>query len=231
MKVNRHRACFVRDALTNPEHIKFALKGCLAASLCYIILHGPGLEWDQHCGHDLHFNCSDHDRLIASKTGFAFRRRFRRRGGQSGRADFRSARTQFNRRVHAPFHGGYFCGRLDRDFQSTPVLLWNSIRLAFYIINLQDFGIQTSLVHGRDRVIGIMLGLIMMWLVFDQLWSAPTAIEMRKTFHLRVSIAGAIRQRIACKRPECRQGSRLCSSRSNQHPFQPGPGSRGCSVV
>jgi len=54
--------------------------------------------------------------------------------------------------------------------------------LAFYLINLRDFGIQTSLVPGRDRVIGIMLGLVMMWLVFDQLWSAPTAVEMRKTF-------------------------------------------------
>jgi multidrug resistance protein MdtO len=28
---------FVPDALTNPEHIKFGLRGCLAASLCYIV--------------------------------------------------------------------------------------------------------------------------------------------------------------------------------------------------
>src|SRR5258708_24375477 len=34
---------FVRDALTNSEHIKFALKGCLAASLCYIIY--TALDW------------------------------------------------------------------------------------------------------------------------------------------------------------------------------------------
>jgi multidrug resistance protein MdtO len=27
----------IPDALTNPEHLKFALKGCIAASLCYII--------------------------------------------------------------------------------------------------------------------------------------------------------------------------------------------------
>jgi multidrug resistance protein MdtO len=53
------------------------------------------------------------------------------------------------------------------------------LALAFYLINLQEFTIQTSLTVARDRVVGILLGLCMMWLVFDQLWSAPTAVEMR----------------------------------------------------
>jgi multidrug resistance protein MdtO len=31
---------FKADALTNPDHIKFGLKGCLAASICYLIYNG-----------------------------------------------------------------------------------------------------------------------------------------------------------------------------------------------
>jgi multidrug resistance protein MdtO len=54
--------------------------------------------------------------------------------------------------------------------------------LAFYLINLQEFKIQTSLETARDRVLGVLLGLFMMWLVFDQLWGARAAVEMKRMF-------------------------------------------------
>jgi multidrug resistance protein MdtO len=54
--------------------------------------------------------------------------------------------------------------------------------VAFYLINLGEFRIQTSLVPARDRVAGILLGLFMMWLIFDQLWGAPAVVEMKRTF-------------------------------------------------
>jgi multidrug resistance protein MdtO len=56
------------------------------------------------------------------------------------------------------------------------------IAVAFYLINLQEFAMQTSLAVARDRVVGILFGLFMMCLAFDQLWSAPAAVEMRRTF-------------------------------------------------
>jgi len=56
------------------------------------------------------------------------------------------------------------------------------VALAFYLINLQEFAIQTSLSVARDRVVGVLLGLLMMWLVFDQLWGAPAAVEMKRAF-------------------------------------------------
>jgi multidrug resistance protein MdtO len=54
--------------------------------------------------------------------------------------------------------------------------------VAFYLIHLQEFTIQTSLAVARDRLAGILLGLFMMWLVFDQLRGSSAAVEMRRTF-------------------------------------------------
>jgi multidrug resistance protein MdtO len=34
----------------------------------------------------------------------------------------------------------------------------------------------------RDRVVGVLLGLFMMWLTFDQLWGAKAAVRMKRTF-------------------------------------------------
>jgi multidrug resistance protein MdtO len=56
------------------------------------------------------------------------------------------------------------------------------IVVAFYLINLQEFRIQTSLAVARDRVVGILLGLFVMWLVFDQLWGTLAGVEMKKTY-------------------------------------------------
>ena len=39
---------------------------------------------------------------------------------------------------------------------------------------------QTSLSVARDRFVGVLLGLFMMWLVFDQLWGASAGVEMRR---------------------------------------------------
>src|ERR1700758_2439505 len=67
---------------------------------------------------------------------------------------------------------------------SSPRLSYFGIQvaLAFYLINLNEFKMQTSLAVARDRVVGILLGLFIMWLVFDQIWGAPAAVQMKKTF-------------------------------------------------
>jgi len=67
---------------------------------------------------------------------------------------------------------------------SSPRLSYFGVQLAvaFCVINLQEFHFQASLSIARDRVIGILLGLVMMWFFFDQLASTNAGVAMRKKF-------------------------------------------------
>jgi len=40
---------------------------------------------------------------------------------------------------------------------------------AFYLINVTDFSVSLDLTIGRDRAIGVILGIASMWLVFERL--------------------------------------------------------------
>jgi multidrug resistance protein MdtO len=173
----------VPDALTNPEHLKFALKGCLAASLCYVIYNAiawPGIS-------------------TAVTTCLL-----------TGLSTIGSSRQKGILRIAGALIGGFLIGMGSQVFvlpyldsitgftilfilvtvfsswfmTSSPRLSYFGLQaaLAFYLINLQDFAAQTSLSIARDRVVGILLGLFMMWLVFDRLWGSRAAVEMKETF-------------------------------------------------
>lgn len=49
------------------------------------------------------------------------------------------------------------------------------IVLAYSLVNLNRFTINTSLVPARDSVLGIVLGVVAMWLVFDHLWARTSS--------------------------------------------------------
>jgi len=67
---------------------------------------------------------------------------------------------------------------------ATPRLSYLGVQLAlaFYLINLQEFAIQTSLAIARDRVFGVLLGLLAMWLIFDRLWVRNALDEVETLF-------------------------------------------------
>jgi multidrug resistance protein MdtO len=56
------------------------------------------------------------------------------------------------------------------------------IALAFYLIHLQEFTIQTSLSVARDRVFGVLLALASMAIFFDLLWVRNAVSEMQAVF-------------------------------------------------
>jgi multidrug resistance protein MdtO len=180
---DRRSALFVADALSNSEHVKFGLKGCFAASLCYIVytsIAWPGIS-------TAITTCL----LTALSTVGA-------------------SRQKQVLRIAGAVVGGFVIGMGSQIFvlpyldsiagftlffvvftcaaawiqTSGPRLSYFGYQcaVAFYLINLQEFKVQTSLAVARDRVAGVLLGLLMMWFVFDQLWGAPAAVEMKKAF-------------------------------------------------
>jgi multidrug resistance protein MdtO len=174
---------FVPDAFSNLEHIKFGLKGCFAASLCYITYNA--VDWPG-------ISTSVTTCLLTALTTIG------------------SSRQKQVLRFAGALLGGVILGMgaqifilpaLDSIFGFTVLYVavitlaaWiatagprlsyggGQTAVAFCLINLQEFKFQTSLAVARDRVAGIFLGLIVMWIVFDQIWGAPAAVEMKRTF-------------------------------------------------
>ncbi len=168
---------FARDALSNSDHIKFGLKGCLAASLCYIIytsLAWPGISTAV-------VTCiltalitvgSSRQKQVLRVTGAIVGGVVVGIGSQVFILPYLDSIAGFTLLfIAVTIVAAWFA-------TSSPRLSYFGVQfaLAFFIINLPEFRMQTSLTVARDRVIGILLGLFMMWLVFDQLWSAP-AVE------------------------------------------------------
>jgi multidrug resistance protein MdtO len=179
----RHGTVIVPDAFQNPDHFRFALKGCLAASICYVIYNAiawPGISTAVT-------TCM----LTAlSTTG--------------------SSRQKQALRITGAMVGGFLLGMGSQMFvlpyidsvfgftvlfilvtafaswfmTSSPRLSYFGLQvaLAFYLITLNESKMQISLAVARDRVVGILLGLIIMWLVFDRLWGMPAAVQMKNVF-------------------------------------------------
>jgi multidrug resistance protein MdtO len=171
------------DAFSNLDHLKFGLKGGLAATLCYMIYNSvawPGISTAVT-------TCL----LTALST-------------------VGSSRQKQALRFAGAIVGGFFFGMVAQIAilpyldsiagftvlfiavsavgawfaTSSPRLAYFGVQIivAFYLINLQEFREQISLGVARDRVVGILLGLCAMRLVFDQLWSTLASVEMKKVF-------------------------------------------------
>jgi multidrug resistance protein MdtO len=173
---------FVRDTWSNPEHIQFALKGCLAAGLCYIIYNAvswPGISTAVT-------TCF----LTALSTvGSSHQKQFMRIAGAVAGGVLGIA-IQVLILPELDSIGGFTvlfvaimaCAAWVATAGPRLSYVGLQVALVFCIINLQEFRIQTALAPARDRAVGVLLGLSVMWLVFDQLWSAPAVGQMKMAF-------------------------------------------------
>jgi multidrug resistance protein MdtO len=54
------------------------------------------------------------------------------------------------------------------------------IAFAFYLVAFEGFSAPTELAPARDRLVGILVALFVIWLVFDQIWPVRTVTAMRR---------------------------------------------------
>ena len=174
---------FAADSFSNPAHVQFALRGTLAAMVCYVTytaIDWPGLS-------------------TSVVTCFI-----------TALSTIGSSRQKQVLRLSGTFIGGVIFGMgaqvfvlpyIDSIAGFTPLFIvvtavaaWAStasarlsylgvqIALAFYLIHLQEFTIQTSLSVARDRVFGVLLALVSMAVFFDLLWVKNAVGEMQAVF-------------------------------------------------
>ena len=160
---------FVSDAFSNRAYQVFAIKGCLAATICYVTW--AGLSWPG-------LGVCTVTCVIAAPLS------------TSG-----SSRQRLTTRLLGLLTGGVICGIGSQIFilpsfdsivgfalpfaavsaaaawvaTPSPRLSYfgRQMALAYYLTMFQDWGITASLATSRDRLMGILLGLLVMWLVFD----------------------------------------------------------------
>jgi multidrug resistance protein MdtO len=189
----RRSTLFVADALSNPEHLKFGLKGCLAASLCYVIYNS--IDWP-----GISTSITTCLLTALSTVGSSHQKQVLRFAGAIGGGVVAGIGAQVFILPGLDSIAGFtllfvvVTGIAAWFATSGPRLSYFGVQfaVAFYLIHLQEFTIQTSLAVARDRVAGILLGLFMMWLVFDQLWGSPATVEMRRAFTSNLRLLGQL---------------------------------------
>jgi multidrug resistance protein MdtO len=176
------RRLLVPDAFTNPEYGQFAIKGALAATVCYLIFTGaeyPGIYTSVITS----MVCSLSTIGASTQKGV-----LRFAGAVIG--GLMGVFTIIYVFPHLDSLGGFWlpfgAGTAVAAYVNfgSPRLSYcgYQIGLAFYKAVLQGYGPATELKVVKDRLIGIALGLLVFGLIDTQLWPVRAAARVRPSF-------------------------------------------------
>jgi uncharacterized membrane protein YccC len=165
----RSSRMFVADAFSHPEYQVFALNGCLAATICYVTWVGLGWPGLGVCtvtcviAAPLSTPGSSRQRLMTRLLGLLTGGVICGIGSQVFVLPYVDSIVGFAFPFAAVSAGAAWVGT------SGPRLAYfgRQMALAYYLTMFQTWGVNASLAASRDRLMGILLGLLVMWLVFD----------------------------------------------------------------
>ena len=175
------RALFVPDAFQNPEYLRFAFAGCLAASVCYVLYNA--LDWPGIFPSVL--TCV----VTALGTiGTSLQAQFLRLAGfvAGGLILGIGAQILVLPAIDSVFGFALFfaAGTAIAAWfaTSSPRLSYFGVQmaLAFYFVHLQDFKFQTDLTIARDKVMGVLLGILAMGFIFNRFGTKSDVEQLQK---------------------------------------------------
>jgi len=165
------RRLLVPDAFANPEYVRFAIKGALAATLCYVIITAADVTNEIYTAVITCMVCSLSTIGASAQKGLL---RFTGAvlGGTMGVV------TCLYIFPHVDSLGGFWIPfsvgtavAAYVNFGSPRISYCGyQIGLAFYKIVLQGYGPVTELRLARNRLVGIALGLVVFGVIDTQLW-------------------------------------------------------------
>jgi multidrug resistance protein MdtO len=194
------RALLVPDAFQNPEYLRFAFAGCLAASVCYILYNA--LDWPGIFPSVI--TCI----VTAQSTiGNSLQTQVLRVAGfvAGGLVLGIAAQILILPAIDSIFGFALFFAAATAIAAwfatSSPRLSYFGVQMAlpFYFVNLQDYRIQTDLTIARDRVIGVFLGILAMGFIFDRFGTKSDVEQLQKLLVRNVQMlaqfGGVVRDR------------------------------------
>jgi multidrug resistance protein MdtO len=157
------------DAFQNPEYVRFAFCGCMAASICYVLYNA--LDWPGISTSVLTCIVTALGTMGTSLQA----QTLRLAGFVAGGLVFGiSAQVLILPALDSIFGFALFFAAVTAIAAwfatSSPRLSFFGVQmaLAFYFVNLSDFQIQTDLSIARDKVVGAFLGIVAMGFIFNR---------------------------------------------------------------
>jgi uncharacterized membrane protein YccC len=173
------KGLFVPDAFTNPAHVHFALKVTLAAMFCYVIYQA--IDWTGI--HTAFITCTF---IALESTGATLHKGLLRIGGciiGGALALFTIVFLMPHMETIASLVVVVACASAIAGWVATGSEMISyaglQIAFAFFYSVFQGYAPDTDLDNVRDRVVGILFGLIVTGLVFQYIWPERTIDRLR----------------------------------------------------
>ncbi|MEK6398527.1 MAG: FUSC family protein, partial [Terriglobus sp.] len=165
---------FHSDAFTSPDAALYALKLTLSATVCYVIYNAIAWPGILTCVVTVLFTG------LTSTGPMKQKQLYRLFGASIGGALAIVVESllfpNMDSITSLAIVVGCVC-LLSAWISRSPRIGYTGVQIAFafFLTDLAGFGAANQIAPARDRVIGIALGILVMWFVFDQIWPVRTS--------------------------------------------------------